>query len=73
MNAITTEHVTDFWPPLDAIRVGPVETNHGTVYRYMVGRYLSEHEYHNAASAEHDAKRRQRITALGTIEPMGVE
>lgn len=51
------------------IRVGPVDTNHGTTYRYMIGVYWSEHEYFNPASAWYDARRPQLITFSNRLTP----
>jgi len=51
------------------IEVGPVDTDHGTVYRYKIGPYLSKHEYANPASARYDAIRPQRITLARQLVP----
>jgi hypothetical protein len=48
------------------IEVGP--TDDGT-YRYRIADKLSQHPYHNAASAWFDARRPQRVTDDGFLVP----
>lgn len=49
-----------------AIKVGPV----GNSYVYQIGAYFSKSLYHNAVSARFDARRLQRITWAGELEPV---
>lgn len=48
------------------IEVGPADD--GT-YRYLIAGHLSQHPYHNAASAWFDARRPQRVTSEGFLVP----
>lgn len=61
MNEITISSVD--------IEVGPVAGSHGDSYFYRIGAYLSKNSYANSQSALHDARRPQRLTSNGRIEP----
>ena len=51
------------------VLVGPMETDQGTAYFYKIGPYISKNPYANSASAWYDARRPQRITLDGELEP----
>ena len=46
--------------------VGPADNGS---YYYRVCGFISEHAYHNSASARHDGQRIQRVNEHGRIEP----
>jgi len=49
--------------------VGPDDSGS---YRYRIAGLLSQHRYHNAASARFDAARPQRVTGDGFLVPDSV-
>jgi hypothetical protein len=52
--------------PVSPAEVGPDGTGS---YRYRYNGHLSQHRYHNAASARFDAARVQRVTEDGYLVP----
>ena len=48
------------------VEVGPDDSGS---YRYRILGHLSEHRYHNAASAAFDGRRVQRVTEDGFLVP----
>jgi hypothetical protein len=54
-----------------ALDVGPMPDNsYAYGFSNEFGWVVSEHRYHNAESAKHDARRPQRINEDGNLEPV---